>query len=193
MTSEKSDAHARFPHCACVKKKKEAKVSIEPQPPDLQAVVQTTGPRGRRWFTSVKIVCRTPSDATLQVSFPISEADFPSVVGSRFWKKKKRSQGAEDIELAGYGSLGWEATTVPRRQRRPSEKNYIIYSSGKEVVTNKRLIAEKWRRTTIFDISVLLHYWVVAEDPQAMKTGKHRTFQKIVLKFNNFIVFLSLV
>ena len=97
---------------------------------------------------------------------------------------KKKRKAAEGIELERYGSFGWEATTVPRRHRRPSEKYYIIYSSGKEVGTNKKLIAEKRRRATIFDISVLLHYWVVTEDPRAVKTVKHRTFQKTIFQFN---------
>ena len=48
MTSEKADAHAQFPQCACVKEKKEAKGGIEPQTPVLEVVVQTIGPRAHR-------------------------------------------------------------------------------------------------------------------------------------------------
>ena len=97
MTSENADAHARFPHCACVKEKKEAKGGIELQPPDLQPVVQTTGPPAVGSLFRSTLHAEHLQMHTLQVSrvsFPKPYMRLTSFqLWDRFFEKKKESSG----------------------------------------------------------------------------------------------------
>ena len=147
MTSERYDAHARFPHCACVKEKKRSKRW------DWTTTSGSAGSGSDNWATGSSVVrlCQICMPNTFRChtfsTFQVSWVSFPTPY----------------LRLTSLHL--WDRFFVKKKKRRSRSRD----SPGKEVGINKTLIAEKRIRTTIFDISVLLHYWVVTEDPRQWK------------------------
>ena len=129
-------------------KKKVAKWRVEPLPPDLQVVVLTTGPWtfvGQHlpnqtlhlplhwnldWFLGFHHL-KTISAGDC---FTCEKAVFCTLRETKNKKQTEENEGTEGVEPTGYGSLGWDATTVPwrRRSRRSKTMLFMVGKSGEK-------------------------------------------------------------